>query len=410
MNKLQSPSRLNSGTIMLAFVAIMVGLSATYAFRVYSRETVAIEQPPPKRKKPVLTTVPLASRDIPAGTAILLDDVALYKMTAEEIKARLKSTAFMTNPTQIIGKIARSDIKRGAAFTTEAFYPTGQRPGISRRLSAGLRAVTIEITAQNALLGYATPGSSVDVLFQYGEQNGSNGKYGAQKSGKGFYPDHHDYNPPRRRDYYGNTIGGAYGGGGANGDADETLQGATTTLVQDVEVLAVGSQSLPTDAASTLSLDEQVQVTLAVTPRQAELIRVAKGHGELSLALRSSDDDEQVPLVDPVTVDHIIGTEESVHQMEIYRGRQVTKLHFNHGRYVKQRIFADTSDDQQGSQAAADTNQLPHMPFPVPTFVPVFIPPTAMPGTTEAGRREPQGIPQADTNDANSQSPIEVHQ
>ena len=70
---------------MLAFFAILFGLAGTYVLRVYRREPPAVVAPPPPEKKIVRITVPLASRDIASGTQITLDDVALYKMTREEM-------------------------------------------------------------------------------------------------------------------------------------------------------------------------------------------------------------------------------------------------------------------------------------------------------------------------------------
>ena len=89
--------KLDSSTIMLGFIAILFGLAGTYALRQYLQE----EPPPPvveapAPRPPQKVTVPLASRDIQAGTKISMDDVALYKMTREEMKKTIKAQSFMT--------------------------------------------------------------------------------------------------------------------------------------------------------------------------------------------------------------------------------------------------------------------------------------------------------------------------
>jgi hypothetical protein len=195
---------------------------------------------------------------------------------------------------------------------------------------------------------------------------------------------HHDFNPPRRRDYYGNTIGSG-GGAGLTELFGETLQDATTTLVQGVEIMAMGRQSVPIDAAMSLPDEETVTVTLAVNPRQAELLNVAKGHGRLSLTLRGSSDSEHVELLDPVTIDEIMHGEQKTHQMEIYRGKQLTRLHFDGDKVLRRRVFDD------GPAIADDTPQsplptgYPPLPMPVPAFVPYWLPPEISAGHVPSG-------------------------
>ena len=140
--KTNETKQLNSQTILLGFFAVIIGLAGTYAVRVsMAKEPTVVQQPPP-RKPPALLTVPLASRDIPAGSEISLDDIALYRMTKDEIKKTVKVSTFMVNPTQIIGKVVKVNIKRNGAFDTKDLMPSGKIPGVSRRLKPGLRAVT----------------------------------------------------------------------------------------------------------------------------------------------------------------------------------------------------------------------------------------------------------------------------
>lgn len=381
----QQSTSLNAGTILLGFAAVLLGLGATYAVRVLTNRPAPAEPAPVAVAKPKLVTVPLASRDIAAGTTLTIDDVALYKMSPEEVKEHCGNRSFMTNPSQIVGKISAKQIERGDTFTTEDFYAAGQRPHFADRLKPGLRAVTIKLTPDDALGGFASPGQSVDVLFHYDASQATHGSAtygagGASQSGHGVAFGHHDFNPPRRRDYYGNTIGGT-GGSTLAESLGSDAQEATTTLVQAVEVLAIGSEAVPTDTAVTLPDTESITVTLAVTPRQAELLSVARGHGRLSLTLRSTDDTQFVKLVDPVTIDQIIKAEHSVHEMEIYRGKQLTRLQFEEGKFLQRRVF-----DESPIAAAPPSHvdglpfypPVPGMPMGTPTFVPFWLPPASV--------------------------------
>lgn len=356
--------QINSGTILLGFFAVMVGLGGTYAVRTAMTDPPAVvAPPPPPPPKPERIAIPLASRDILPGMEINLDDIALYRMTQEEIDKSIDAKTFMTNPKQIIGKIALTEIKRGKTFDTKDLLPTGKVPGVAHRIQPGTRAVTVSMKSCNALVGFASPGQRVDVLFHYGDLDSVTTGASANRKG-GFYPDHHLFNPPRARDYYGNTIGG--GGGGAGDLSDTLLQAATTTLVQDAQILALGTRSETSELATPLTEDD-IRVTLAVTPRQAEMLRVATGHGELSLTLRSPDDDQQVALADPVTLNQIIDVDHTVHEMEIFRGQSRSKVQFGSDRSIRTRDFSgpppSSSADPRSTALSAPNANLYASPF-----------------------------------------------
>ncbi len=342
--KQDNANKINSGTILLVFVAILAGLVGTYTVRQAMASTPVPEPvvpppPPPAPPKPeVKMTVPLASRDIPSGTEITLDDIALYRLTRDEIKESVKAKTFMTYPSQIIGKIAEVDLKRDESFDTKNLLPAGRMPALTGRLKPGLRAGTVPLTPANALLGFAGPGERVDVLFHYGTGEGNEGAVSAADPDAGFQPGHHDFNPPRRRDYYGNTIGGA------NGLDASGFQSATSTLIQDAELLAIDNHSTPSRYVSPIGEVEMVRVTLAVSPRQAEMLRVAIGHGALSITLRANDDEQLVRLEDPVTLDHLIGVDSSSQVMEIYRGKALTNSHLGSNTSIRKRSFSDPAD------------------------------------------------------------------
>ncbi|WP_149499796.1 Flp pilus assembly protein CpaB [Roseiconus lacunae] len=359
------PSNINSGTLLIGMFAVTVGLAGTYVLRVALRQEpppVVAEQPEPEPEPPKRITVPLASRDIPVGTELTLDDVALYRLTQTEIETLIGKQAFMTNPKQIIGKVLQSSMQRNDAFNTKNLLPAGKFPGVSKRLKPGLRAVTIQMSSENALLGFATPGQHVDVLFHYGQMNGHDNSQGTAYPG--FYPAHHVFNSPGLRDYHGNRIGN-----GSGGDLS-AFQNATSTLIQDAEILAIGMSSTPTDLASPLPREESVRVTLAVAPKQAEMIRVAKGHGELSLTLRGPEDNQFVSLVDPVTLDHIMDFDTTVHEMEIYRGTALSKVHFGTNQSIREQVFTNHA----GGEDPETDSQVDQSPPSVPAGWPVMVP------------------------------------
>ena len=328
-------AQINSGTIMLAFFAVLFGLAGTYAIK-NARQPVVEPQLVEARTLPKLVTVPVASRDIPAGGQIVLDDVALLKMNAKDVRTRVKAKTFMTSPKQIIGKTVLREIKRGSTFDTQDFYPQGKGPGILDRLRPGQRAITINVSPIHALIGFAGPGQNVDVLFHYALNTGQ-----GQAATENGLP---QPNPNQSR---------------SESATLPNIHGATSTIVQNAEILALQKRSLPTRDATGIGEQEYVSITLAVTPQEAELLRVAGGHGELSLTLRPESDANEVPLVGPVTLDKIIEIKNNQHEMEIYRGQRFSRVRFQGSQTIEERSF-----HSQTGNANNDSNSQQQSPIP----------------------------------------------
>ena len=345
-------SRIDSGTILVAFFAILFGLVGAFLLRKSLQSRNVVQQPAPVvRSGPTKITVPLASRNLESGTQITIDDVALFRLTRDEMKEHGIKRVFMSNPDQIIGKTVSVDLKRGATFDTKDFYAPGTGPGIASKLDPGQRAVTVEIDATSALLGFAGAGQNVDVLFHYGKDSRSvnpsgdiydmaNGINGAADFSDSWRPPHMDYNPPQ-----------SYNGSGSNYANDyerqnrwrsgigKKYQSATVTLVQKATILALGQRVNQTNNSSRLGPVERVRVTLAVDPESAELIRVAEGHGELSLTLRGEGDEQIVDLAQPKVLSNIIDMENAiliarpeVREIEMFRGQSRSRVRFSRDR------------------------------------------------------------------------------
>ncbi len=293
-------SKLNPGTILLVFLAILFGLIGTWAFREYSKPQATVAQSV-QLAAPAKVIVPMASRTLEPGHEIKIDDIALVQMTRDEMKEHGYDKGFMSNASQIVGKVVKEGIRRGRTFDTKEFFPDGSRLGISERLEPGQRAITVSLTPTNALIGFAGAGQNVDVLFHYGEQRKVANLDNEASS---------------------DVAVGRY-------TFRKQFQSATVTLVQNATILALGNRAAPTADANGVLAGNRVLVTLAVAPRDAEAIRVADGNGELSLTLRGPDDDTAVELGQPKLLSEIIEIDSGVRQMEIYRGTQVTHHEFD---------------------------------------------------------------------------------
>ena len=327
--------KINSGTILIAFFAILAGMVGAYAYRQLNRPQPVVEvAPPPPAPRERSMVVPMVSRTLEPGQEISKDDVALVRLTTTQLdEMGLTGKAFMTRADQIIGKRVKTELRRGSTFDTRDFYPLGKGPGIAHRLKPGLRAVTVSMSPINALLGFAGAGQNVDVLFHYTHGFGGGNTEDSRNLPEATVT---GYIPNRRR----------------NRGSESNVHGATATLVQGAEILALNHLSSPTDQSSGISPEQETLVTLAVYPREAEMLRVADQHGDLSLALRNPTDNDPVPLVDPRTVDEIIDIRSGVREMEIYRGKDLSRMQFASRGGVNRRLVDGTRDNKLGEQIA----------------------------------------------------------
>jgi len=327
----------NASTVLLVFLAALFGLLGVYAFRKLARPTPVRQNTGPQK-----TTVPLASRNLEPGRVIALSDIALVRLTREQMKKRGISGMFMSAPNQIIGSTVMTAIPQGQTFHTQQLYADGFRPNVTAELLPGQRAVTVLLTTEDALGGYASAGQMVDIiftldpLFELPRGAGTsqvkpnalrqwNSRYGyhAQSGGPGGWQ--YTYQDrTANRDRANNSAANNAG----------TFEKTTETLMQGVKILALENNVVK--SAQDVSDNEFVKITLAVSPEQAETLRVVEGQGRLSLTLRNPSDNSIVDPVSGRTLDQILGRKRIVAiqpqtptKTEVFRGSSMTVQTFD---------------------------------------------------------------------------------
>jgi len=274
---------ISPGTMTIGILAILAGLIGAYAIR-----TALEEKEAPAVAAAETITVPLATTDLPEGRTIAMGDVALAKMTKEEMEEKkMPMDLMMLEPDQIIGRTLKSSLKNGQPFLTTSMYLEGMQPTVSDKLKPGHRAFTLEVPRVQG--GTVAPGTNVDVIFRSFARE-------------------------------------------ADGDMP-AIPEATMTLIQSAEVLKVEQpKSQENDATldiRALNRTNQQQkdplVTLAVTAEQANMLRTVEGRGELSLAARAPSD--AIAPTDgkseKLTLENLLGVDTRPTQTfvtEIYRG------------------------------------------------------------------------------------------
>ncbi|WP_313804454.1 Flp pilus assembly protein CpaB [Sphingobium sp.] len=237
-----------------AKLTIAVGLTAASAFLAMGvREW---------RKASAAT---VKSRELPAqvaGPAAVLVQAARAIRTGETITAAMIRNAagdparfpHAATVAEVVGKVATRDIPMRALIARDA---VGMESRLAIRVPMGMRAVSIDTTAEIAVAGLIRPGDRVDVQVVYP---------GAD------------------------AISGARGAGRSRAQA----------LLQMVQVLAVGEvvvgtrQASGVDGALSSPPPPARTVTLALTPEQVSTLSLAKSTGALTLSLRNPADSAPV--------------------------------------------------------------------------------------------------------------------
>lgn len=225
-------------TVLVALMALACGVSAAVAVGQIRQKDVA------KAVAAETVEIALATIDIPRGTTITPDMIAMRPWPKQHVP-----------PSAITSLEAAVDRTAMTAVTKDEPLLEGkiaQGRGLAPLIPDGMRAFTIQTpTATTGVAGFILPGNKVDVLLTLNQRGGA---------------------------------------------AEE---GTTTTLLQHVEIIAVG-QLLEAPSENKVDTKSSESVTLLVTPDQAAKLSLAQTVGTLHLTLRN-DSDELAATTRPVT-------------------------------------------------------------------------------------------------------------
>ena len=187
----------------------------------------------------------VAQRALPVGTIITADSVA-FQLWPKEMVQDAYFIDGEADMNKLLGTVVRYPITAGQPVTQGGLVAPGDRGFLAAALGAGMRAVTIPVSAKTGVGGFVFPGDHVDLLLTQ-------------------------------------TVPAQ--------DTGQPLK-ATETFLRNVRVLAT-DQSTETTVEEGKTVVRAFQtVTLEVTPKMAEKIQVAQTVGTLSLALRSLADNQ----------------------------------------------------------------------------------------------------------------------
>lgn len=196
--------------------------------------------------QPTGPRVLVAKRALTAGTIITADALGFQPWPKELVQDAyfIDGEADMNS---LIGTVVRYPITAGEPVTQGSLVAPGDRGFLAAALGAGMRAVTVQVSAMTGVAGFIFPGDRVDLVLSSEIEAVDDGM-------------------PLR---------------------------SAETIVRNLRVLATDqSTETTTDENGKTVVTEFRTVTLEVTPKIAEKIAVSQTFGTINLALRSLSDNQ----------------------------------------------------------------------------------------------------------------------
>ena len=220
---------MNRTTRTIAAVTGALAAAGVASFLVY-RALERVSRPPAV----AMTTVVIASRDVPAGTMLTTDDV---KAVAWPATTRL-ATSFSAVE-DVVGRGTVDVLRENEPLTAAKIAARGAGAGLQPTIPAGMRAISIRVNEIIGVAGFVTPGSRVDVLVTLDDEDSSKKK---------------------------------------------TM---TRVVVSNVQVLTAGTRYDQDQSRKDGKPIPTSVVTLMVTPDDAERVALAQNEGKINLTLRN---------------------------------------------------------------------------------------------------------------------------
>jgi len=220
----------------VALAALCAGaLAALLSYHFLSREGLQAAE--------MTTPVPVvvATEELPARTVIEPSMISEKTMPVATLPGNCANSV-----REVVGRVTLTALAVDEPIQRTAISAQTAALGLAYVVPDGMRAVTVALDSIIGVAGFLKPGDHVDVVATFDLD-------------------------------------------GLNGAA------VTKTVLQDIELLAIGAEVLPEEVGKPLGERaarprEQPNATLAVTPEDAEKLILAESKGRLRLALRRAGD------------------------------------------------------------------------------------------------------------------------
>lgn len=233
----------------MIFVAGAVALGAVFSVRSLMQSQVARAM---KSAEAIDTAqVLVAARPIGAGTVLVAEDFRFDKWPKTIVGKDTFVRTDKSDPSkELLGQIARYEIATGRPIGRTSVYKPEKGGKLAGMLDPGMRAVTINVTAESSVAGLASPGDYVDVIM---------------------------------------SADMARAGGERAKMSNEFLRYTAETVLENVKLLAIDQATTRMSGKEDKEGTKLVgkTATIEATAEQAEVLILAGQMGKLSLVLRS---------------------------------------------------------------------------------------------------------------------------
>ena len=224
----------------LIVLGLLAAASAAVLVSVLTRRAPTAQGPHASEEVEIL----VAARTLPAMSMVDGGAVKTQKVPRSQLPEHA-----LTNPVQVVGRVLTTNLVEGEIFSAASFARKSDGLYLAAALPRGKRAISVSLSDWSCMAGLLYPGGVVDVLVSF--------------------------KPP--------------------GAQERDSEMVSTTLLQGLQVLAIGSQSVAAEeysdkepgALATKGQTNFRMVTLLVDPKQAEILQLAIQSGNISLAMRN---------------------------------------------------------------------------------------------------------------------------
>jgi pilus assembly protein CpaB len=221
---------------MLIAAALLLVTGTVFVARAWLDSQRQVAAPVPEPKKEQVLRVLVAEVALPAGTFLKEEHLRWQPWPSDTQVPESYLVRKTTDPVDLFGAVIRRGIAAGEPITTGRIIKPGERGFMAAVLIPGYRAMSIKIGADSGVAGLVFPGDRVDIILTHNIE---------KKDGK--------------------------------------QHRASETILENVRILALDSRVDDMNGQPKLAKT----ATLELTPKQVEILSVARELGRLSLSLRA---------------------------------------------------------------------------------------------------------------------------
>jgi pilus assembly protein CpaB len=234
---------MNPRTLLLAIAALTTAGLTAFLVQGWMEHQRSQMVRAPEKAKPVGLSVLVAKKNLPTGRFIKPEDL-VWQPWPEGSLSPSYAVRGKRKKKDFIGSVVRASILAGQPISEDAVVKVGERGFLAAVLSPGMRAVSVKVSAVSAISGLVFPGDRVDLILTSKLR-----KIGATKKERKLYH-------------------------------------AAETVLTNVRILALDQRTNDQQGKNNKSRVPKT-ATFELTPKQVQMVTVARKLGNLSLSLRS---------------------------------------------------------------------------------------------------------------------------